>query len=323
MSGLSTVTAKREIGANDFCLGEKTMKQQSALNGLISLIAILTLVSAGAGLFYQKDGSPYTFKTIYGETVEIYGQGVYDHDTVFNAGASQGADVVALFVALPLLIVSFILYRRGSLRGGFLLVSVLAYYLYYGASLGLVVAYNKLYLVYLALFSVSFFAFILTLMAFDLPSLPARFSPRLPQRGMATFMFVVGVGVAFIWLSDVINALTTNGVPAALGSHTALITYTLDVGIIVPACILAGILILRRAPLGYLLTGLMTILLALIGVMVIGQTVMQMNIGVQFSTGQLIGIVGTWIIMGGIAVWLTVIFLRNLSDSATSPASHL
>jgi hypothetical protein len=192
---------------------------------------------------------------------------------------------------------------------------VLAYYLYYAASLGLVVAYNNLYLVYLALFSASFFAFVLALMAIDLPSLPARFSTRLPLRGMAIFMFVVGVGVAFIWLSDVLNALTTNGVPEALGSHIALVTYTLDVGIIAPACLVAGILLLRRASLGYLLTGVLTILLALVGAMVIGQTVMQLNLGLQFSTGQLIGKVGTWIIMGGIAVWLTVTFLRNLSDS--------
>jgi hypothetical protein len=290
------------------------MKQQSGLNWLVPLIAVLALVTAGAGLFWQNGGSPYTFATLYGETVEIYGQGLYDHDTIFSAGASQGADVVAL-ASLPLLIISFMLYRRGSLRGGFLLGSVLAYYLYYAASLGLVVAYNNLYLVYPALFSASFFAFVLALMAIDLPSLPARFSTRLPLRGMAIFMFVVGVGVAFIWLSDVLNALTTNGVPEALGSHIALVTYTLDVGIIAPACLVAGILLLRRASLGYLLTGVLTILLALVGAMVIGQTVMQLNLGLQFSTGQLIGKVGTWIIMGGIAVWLTIAFLRNLSDS--------
>jgi hypothetical protein len=290
------------------------MKNQPALNWLVPLIAILAVVAAGVGLFWQTGGSPYTFTTLYGEMVQIYGQGVYEHDTVFNTGASQGADVVAL-LTLPLLFVSFMFYRSGSLRGGFLLVSALAYYLYYGASLGLVVAYNDLYLVYLALFSASFFAFVLALSAIDLPSLPACFSPRLPRRGMAIFMFVVGVGVAFIWLSDVVNALTTNGVPQALGSHIALVTYTLDVGIIAPACLLAGILILRRASLGYLLTGVMTILLALVGAMVIGQTVMQLNLGVQLSTGQLIGMVGTWIIMGGIAVWLSIAFLHNLAKT--------
>lgn len=293
------------------------MKNQPALNWLVPLIAVLTLIAAGAGLFWQGGGSSYAFTTLYDETVQIHGRGVYEHDTTFSAGASQGADFVALFIVLPLLIISFALYRRGSLRGGILLASALAYCLYYGASLGLVVAYNNLYLVYLALFSVSFFAFVLSLTMFDLPSLPTRILPRLPRWGMAIFMFVAGIGTAFIWLSDVVNALGTNGVPEALGVNISLITYTLDVGIIAPATVLAGLLLLRRAPLGYLLTGVLTILLALVGAMVIGQTVMQLNLGVQLSTGQLIGKVGTWIIMGGIAVWLSIAFLRNLSNSAT------
>lgn len=299
------------------------MKNQFHLNWLVLLIAILTVIVSGAGLFWQTDGSSYRFTTLYGETVEIYGQGAYSHDTIFSAGAIQGADAVALFVGLPLLAVAFLLYRRGSLRGGFLLASVLAYYFYYAASLGLVVAYNNLYLVYLALFSASFFALVLALTAIDLSSLPACFSPRLPRRGLAIFMLVVGTGVAFIWLSDVINALITNGVPEALESHTALVTYTLDVGIIAPTCLLAGILILRRAPLGYLLTGLLTIMLGLIGAMVIAQTVMQLNLGLQFSTGQLIGKIGTWIIMGAIAIWLTIAFLSNLSNSLTSQKAHI
>jgi hypothetical protein len=294
------------------------MKYQPALDWLVPLLVVLTLVSASIGLFWQSEGTPYRFTTLYGETVEIYGQGIYEHDTIFSAGAIQGADIVSLFVGLPLLAISFLLYRCGSLRGGFLLASILAYYFYYAASLGLVVAYNNLYLVYLVLFSVSFFALVLTLTAIDLSSLPARFSSHLPRRGMAIFMFVVGIEVAFIWLSDVSNALTTNRLPEALGSHTTLVTYTLDVGIIAPACLLAGILFLRRAPLGYLLTGLLTILLALIGAMVIGQTIMQLNLGLQFSTGQLIGKVGTWIVMGGIAIWLTIAFLNNLSDAMPS-----
>lgn len=294
------------------------MKDQPALNVLVPLTAVLAMIAAGAGLFWQSEGAPYTFSTLYGETAQIYGQGLYEHDTIFSAGASQGADLVALFVALPLLIISFVLYQRGSLRGGLLLTSALAYYLYYSASLGFVVAYNKLYLVYLGLFSASFFAFLLSFTMFDLSNLPAHISHRLPRRGMAIFMFVAGLGTAFIWLSDVANALGANGVPEALGVNISLITYTIDVGIIAPACLLAGVQLLRRAPIGYLLTGILTIMLALIGVMVIGQTIMQLKIGVELSPGQLVGMVGTWVVMGGIAVWLAFAFLRNLSNSAMS-----
>jgi hypothetical protein len=52
------------------------MKQQSALNWLVPLIAVLAVVSAGAGLFWQDEGSPYTFTTLYGEAVMVSPGGI-------------------------------------------------------------------------------------------------------------------------------------------------------------------------------------------------------------------------------------------------------
>ena len=134
---------------------------------------------------------------------------------------------------------------------------------------------------------------------------------------MGVFMFIVGAGMGFIWLSDVVNALTTGEVPQALGANISLVTYTLDVGIIAPTALLAGVLLLHRIPLGYLLTGVLTLMLMLVGAMVIGQTVMQLNLGIELSTGQLIGMVGTWIVMGGIALLYSISFLQNLSGATT------
>ncbi len=96
-------------------------------------------------------------------------------------------------------------------------------------------------------------------------SLPGSISPRLPRREMAIFMFVVGLGTAFIWLSDVVSALIAGQAPQALGPYTTAVTYMLDIGIITPAVLLSGALLLRRQPLGYLLTATLTILLAQIG----------------------------------------------------------
>jgi len=88
-------------------------------------------------------------------------------------------------------------------------------------------------------------------------------------------MFIVGVGLAFIWLSDVVTALLNDSIPAALGSSTTAVTYTIDVGIIAVACILAGIQVLRRTSLGYLLFATLNVMLAMVGAMVIGQTIME------------------------------------------------
>lgn len=298
------------------------MKQQTALYWLIPLLIVLSIIAAGIGLFQKSAGAPISFITRYGEEVQLYGQGLYKHDTVFGATASLGTDVVTLFVAVPLLAVSILLYRRGSLRGGLILLSTLAYILYYAAARGFGTSYNDLFLVYIASFSISFFSFVLAFTAIDLQTFTTRISSRLPRVGLAVFMFIAGLGTAFIWLSDALNALITNSIPAALGPDTTVVTYTIDVGIIAPTALLAGILLLRRAPLGYLLTSVLTMMLAEVGIMVVWQTIMQVNTGIHFSTGELIGKVGSWIIMGGFAIWLSILFLRNVSNS-TEPQTNV
>jgi hypothetical protein len=293
------------------------MKHRPALNWLVPLIIVLTLITAGVGLFYRGGSGPFSFNTVHGESVLMAGQGIYSYDTLFTASLSWGTDLITLFIGLPLLALSAWLARRGSLRGGFLLTGVLAYFLYYGASLGLGIAYNRLLLVYIALFSASFYAFILAFTAFDLGSLAERIPPHFPRRGAAIFMLVVGLGLALIWLSDAVGAAIANRPPAGLGPYTTIVTYTLDIGIIAVACIVAAVQLLRRAALGYLLSGVLNIMLVLVAAMVVGQTVMQLNAGVPLTPGEIIGKSASFVVMGAVALWLTVVLLRDISDDST------
>ena len=293
------------------------MKHRPALNWLVPLIIVLTLISAGVGLFYRAGSGPFPFTTVHGESVQMAGQGIYFYDTLFTASLSWGTDLVTLFVCLPLLALAAWLTQRGSLRGGILLTGVLAYFLYYGASLGLGIAYNRLFLVYIALFSASFYAFILAFTAFDLGSLAERISPHFPRRGAAIFMIVVGLGLALIWLSDAVAAAIANRPPAGLGPYTTIVTYTLDIGIIAVACIVAAVQLFRRAALGYLLSGVLNIMLVLVAAMVVGQTVMQLRAGVPLTPGEIIGKSASFVVMGCFAIWLTVLLFRNVSDDST------
>lgn len=290
------------------------MKNRPALNWLVPLIIFLTLISAGVGLLFRAGSGPFPFTTVHGESVTMSGQGIYFHDTLFTASLSWGTDLVTLFICVPLLALSAWLTRRGSLRGGITLTGVLAYFLYYGASLGLGTAYNRLFLVYIALFSASFYAFILAFTAFDLGSLAERISPHFPRRGAAIFMLVVGLGLALIWLSDAVGAAIANRPPAGLGPYTTIVTYTLDIGIIAVACIVAAVQLFRRAALGYLLSGVLNIMLVLVAAMVVGQTVMQLNAGVPLTPGEIIGKSASFVVMGAVALWLTVVLLRDISD---------
>jgi hypothetical protein len=189
----------------------------------------------------------------------------------------------------------------------------LAYLLYNSASISLGVAYNQLFLVYILYFSASFFSFVLAFFSINFETLKSHISPAFPHRGVAIFLFFAGLSV-FVWLSEILIPLFQGVYPAGLDTYTTEITYVIDLGIIPPVCYLTGFMVLRRIPQGYLLAVLMIILNAFIGVVVISQTVFQYLSNIFLSTGQYIGFVGTFVLMGGIAIRLVFLMLRNISE---------
>ena len=290
------------------------MKTSKSLIWLCVFVGLLALVAAAAGLFWNDGGTRYSFATLNGQDVQMYGEGLYRNDTIFTAGTFIGTDAVTLFACIPFLIVALLLYRGGSLRGGYLLIGVLSFFLYNGASLAFGAAYNSFFLVYIALFAASLFAFILAFTSIDYHALPTRIAPGMPHRGLSIFFLVTGVALLLIWLSDVVIALIEGHAPPLLASYTTMVTYVLDIGVIVPALLVAQHLIRRRSPLGYPLASTLLILCTIIGVVVTAQTTVQISLGIILPPAQFAVMVGSFILMSLFAIWLLVNLLRNTTD---------
>jgi NADH:ubiquinone oxidoreductase subunit K len=77
---------------------------------------------------------------------------------------------------------------------------------------------------------------------------------------------------------------------------------------------MSGILLLRRNALGYLFTFPLLILCIIIGVIVIAQTISQTLVGIIFPVGVYIGMIGSWVVMGGFAIVFTLNLLRNIRE---------
>jgi len=197
--------------------------------------------------------------------VQIYGQGLYHYDIPISAVGFRVADAVTLVLAIPLLVISSLLYRRGSLKGGLLLVGALAYFLYNYGSIAFGAAYTTLFLVYVALFSASLFGVVLALTSFDVQGLPTHFTAGLSRRGIGLFLAVSGV-ILLQWLVlSIVPALLQGTAPSVVASSTTFITGVVDEGIVAPALIVAGALLLRRTPLGYLLASMMLVFTVALG----------------------------------------------------------
>jgi hypothetical protein len=75
------------------------MKTSTTLIWLAALIALLALVAAGAGLFWQEEGAAFAFTTLRSQEVQIYGHGLYRYDTPITAVGFKMADMVTLALA--------------------------------------------------------------------------------------------------------------------------------------------------------------------------------------------------------------------------------
>ncbi len=261
------------------------MKPLTALNWLIPPIFVLALIAALAGL-WPGDGQPYPLTSFRGEEVTINATGLYFWDTVSSAAQMQANDLVTLALGLPLLAVAFWLTRRGSLRGRLLLAGTLGFFLYTYMSMCFGTAYNPLFLVYVAIWGLSFYAFILALMSFDLATLPQHFSDRLPRRWIAGLLFFVGAFLLLAWLGRIISTVSPAAIPP-LDNVTSMFIQAMDLVLVVPLCGLAGVLLLRRSAWGYLLAAVALLKFLTVGTAVALMALNMARIGAPVTVIEL------------------------------------
>lgn len=80
-----------------------------------------------------------------------------------------------------------------------------------------------------------------------------------------------------------------------------------------PGSILAGVLLLRREPSGYLLGFAMLVFSWMVGITIAASTLAQVLAGYPYTTAQVAVLVAPF------GVWLTIGFFRAASDPGAAP----
>jgi hypothetical protein len=232
------------------------MSHESRVRVLVLSVLALLLVSAASlvGIVLDDGGDSHHIASLRGQAVEIYGgHGPYRNDSVAKAVAFRGFDWANLVVCLPVSALGMSLYRRGRVRGQLILVAVFSY-LAYNYLIGVMGnAFNSLFLVWTALFSVGAFGAALTLADMDARALPERLATGFPRKGLAVYMLALGVVLLSQYLEQVLTAYATGRAPAPLEHYTTLELAALELGIMVPLHVIAGVLLWRRRSWGYLI----------------------------------------------------------------------
>ncbi len=184
---------------------------------------------------------------------------------------NRGTDLVTLALAIPLLAFTATAVARGSLRFRPLWLGALAYLVYAYGMYAMAVRWNPLFLVYVALFGLSLFTLIIGLVQTDAAQVRAALTAPLPVRLVAAYLTGIGVIVAAMWLGEEVRALVSGTIPSSvLQFETPTnIVHVFDLGVVLPAMILAAVQLLRRRPWGVVLAGMLLVKASTIGVWVI------------------------------------------------------
>ena len=275
---------------------------------LLSLLAAVSAaVSAVIGIFYADGGAVRTVQNIYGQSVVLYGNGIYANNSLLKVGATKGADVVVLLVCILLIAALFAF--RGK-RGALLLqAGLLCIILYASTCLIMGVTFNRLFLLYVLQFSSALFAFIRSLHQIAATEVydQSLYERRLTGTGL--FLILSGCSV-LVWLSSILPAVLANQPLAIIDIYTTEPTFAIDLGIILPSAITCGVMLLQKKPLGYKFAPIILILLAGVGLCIIFQSAFQSALGVVLPLGQILGLGVSFVVLGVFAVVLTLRLLR-------------
>lgn len=254
------------------------------------LILPLTALASGVGLFWP----------------EVY------RDNAWIVPQNQGQDLITLAVAVPALALTLIGVGRGSARAQAIWLGLLGYicYTYTGATVAF--AFNRLFLVYVALFSLSVFGLVSAAASIDVARVARSFGAGVPRRSVSIFLGVIGLLLTVLWLGQTVPPMIQGTVPESvkLAESPTMFVYGLDLGIIVPLAFLAAYWLWRREAWGYLLAGVVLIKAAAMGVALLSMTWFSAQAGLEIH----MELVASYLLIAVGGVAMSVWFFRHCSD---------
>lgn len=279
---------------------------------LTLLILSLSIFCSLVGLLTSTGAVSYNFVAITGETVSIYGNGLYAHDSISIVAQGLASDLITLVIAVPVTLVALFYSLRNSFRGELVLTGMLGYFLYTYMSYTFLWNYNVLFIAYVIIMSLSFFGFVMMMTSFDLKSIKNRFVDPFKAKSIIGFQWFVAIMVGMLWLSKLVPSWFNTATPVGLEHYTTLVIQAMDLGFIVPTTMISAVLLYQRKPLGYLLSSIVLIkgiaLLSSITAMAIN----MMISGVETSIIE-IAIFGLLDLFGIYALWRLLSQIKKTS----------
>jgi hypothetical protein len=191
--------------------------------------------------------------------------------------ALRAGDLVTLVLVAPVLLAALLMSRRGSARAQLVWPGALAYSVYNTAYYVFDARFNDLFLLHIALFSTSIFALVCTMASVDRDAIAEVVRPLRVARWIGRYLVVVGALQGGLWVGVLTRNIVTGKVLADIPVEGQHLVFALDLSLLVPSLIAAGVLLARRTTLGFLAGPVMAVMGALYTINLVTASVFQAN----------------------------------------------
>jgi len=241
----------------------------------------------------------------------IFLTNTYARETTSWAVQGIGQDIVNLVAVVVLFIAAYFV-NKGSVKAFLVWSGVLLYLIYAYVIYAFDIHFNSLFLVYVAILGLSFYALVGSVIRLHLDQLQAYFAANTKARPVSVFLLVLGIVFYLLWLSEEIPALLTGKIPPSVRENGLLTNpvHVLDLGLLLPGMIITGVLLWRRKLLGYLLAipllvfNILTGTAILVIFLVMGIKEMPTSVGVEAFIAIIIVV----------SLVLSVLYLREVNE---------
>ncbi len=145
-------------------------------------------------------------------------------------------------------------YRRGGPVAAAVLAGVLAFFTYLYVSMVFATAQNRLFPLYVAAAALAGFALAALAARLDVRRVAATLPDRPGRRALTTYLLGLAGALTLAWLPGLLATAASGDIAEVVGPYTSEVTVALDLGLVVPVVVIAAVQLLRRRPVGAVLT---------------------------------------------------------------------
>lgn len=286
---------------NNMILESANIKKRNIVVELL-LIFLLVITTLGGILSINFSGY-FTTVNQFGETIRLYGHGIYKWDSFLKGAINIGTDINTLLFVIPLLLYfTYSYYKKPNNYNLIGLISIHGAILYGSFCSAFGIKHNSFFLLYVFTLTLSLFR-MLTLVR-DLKGVKAFEAGR----GVKIFLVFSALAMLLAWLPDILPTIFSGN--PIIEIYTTEVTYVLDMGIISPMCFMCIYLLDKKEPLGTVILSVLLRICIIVAVLMIPQSLIIYLAGIIIPFPELLTKTISFILLGGFAYY----FLRKVSN---------